>query len=393
MTRRGFRELSDAGNSMRFSHIHNGCSREECLMAQGSRWITPAETEPVHRVWMNFPRAGSVNLAAKWQLSSARRAWTRLADTINKHVPVTLLVDPDDQHTVESYVWSNIETVVIPFHNAALRRTGPTMVISRWPQSKQGRRPRRVLGMVDFTFNGFGRLPGVAYGLDDTLPGTLVDLLKKATGLTERNVSIMVSEGGSWVTDGNGTAIAAEDILTDQQRNPGWSTSTVERELRRDVGIEHIIWLPTGLTRGAAPAGWGGYIDQLVAFHSPGRVLLHNQPDASHPDHAVTNRAREILAEATDAHGNPLEIIDVPAPQTHSDLRGPVNWSYLDYLVLNDVIIAPRFVDPHDDEAHQLLGKLYPDHRIVPFMAQDLFDHGASIRAVTLPQPHVSTRR
>src|SRR5699024_3332526 len=84
-----------------------GYTREECLMAQGSRWITPAEMEPTQRVWMNFPRAGTVNWPAMWQLSSARRAWTRLAETLNQYVPVTLLVDPDDQQTVTSYVSSD----------------------------------------------------------------------------------------------------------------------------------------------------------------------------------------------------------------------------------------------------------------------------------------------
>ncbi len=280
-------------------------------MAHGSRWITPAETEPTQRVWMNFPRAGTQNLPALWKLSSARRAWTRLAETINRHVPVTLLVDPDDQRTV----YSDTESIVIRFNNALLRRTGPSMVASRHPQPNGSRRPRRVLGMVDFTFNGFGGLPGVEYSLDDTLPGTLMDLLDSSTEMTERVFSMMVSEGGSWVTDGNGTAIASESMLTDQRRNPGWPTGTVERELRRNVGIDHFIWLPKGLNSGAAPQGWGGYIDQLVAFRSPGRVILHNQADPSHPDHEVTNQAREILQQATDVHGNPFEIIEVPAPR------------------------------------------------------------------------------
>ncbi|MDN6679817.1 MAG: agmatine deiminase family protein, partial [Yaniella sp.] len=77
-------------------------------MAHGSRWITPAETEPTQRVWMNFPRAGTQNMPALWKLSAGRRAWTRLAETINRHVPVTLLVDPDDQRTVSSLVYSDV---------------------------------------------------------------------------------------------------------------------------------------------------------------------------------------------------------------------------------------------------------------------------------------------
>lgn len=362
-------------------------------MVPGSRWVVPAETEPVQRVWMNFPRAGAANFRATWQLSSARRAWVRLAEGINNHVPVTLLVDPDDQRTVSSYVSKPLDVVVIPFNNASLRRTAATMVVSRQAQAGSGRRPRRVLGMVDFTFNGFGHLPGVEYGLDDILPGTLTELLPGDRGWGQRNLSMMVGEGGSWVTDGAGTAIASESILTDQRRNPGWNTRSVEREMRRNLGLEHIIWIPQGLTRGAAPMGWGGYADQVVAFHSPGRVLLHNQPDPTHPDHAVTQRVRDILSTAKDATGQPFEIIDMPAPQTHSDLNGPVNWTYLDYLIINDVIIMPRFIDPYDAQAYELMQKLYPEHRIIQFTAQALFDHGASIRAITLPQPQVSRRR
>ena len=362
-------------------------------MAPGSRWLKPADTEPIRRVWMNFPRAGAANYGALWQLSSARRAWVRLAETINQFVPVTLLVDPDDKRTVDSYLSAEMHTVVVPFHNGSLRRIGPTLVVSRDTCNTGGQRPPRVLGMIDFAFNGFGRLPGVSYGLDENLPGTLTEVLGRLECVPERQLSVMVSEGGSWVTDGLGTAIASEALLTDQRRNPGWSHLTVERELRREVGLDHIIWIPGGLGHGAGPKGWGGYIDHVVAFHSPGRVLLHNQSDPSHPDHAVTETVREILSAARDANGRPLEIIDVPAPQTHSDLCGPVNWSYLDFLVLNDVILMPRFIDPHDDEARELMANLYPDHRIIPFTAQALFDHGASMRAVTLPEPRVSSQR
>ena len=109
-------------------------------MVLGSRWVVPAETEPVQRVWMSFPRAGAANFRAAWQLSSARRAWVRLAEDIHNHVPVTLLVDPDDQRTVASYVSKPLDVVVIPFNNASLRRTAATMVVSRQAQANSGRR-------------------------------------------------------------------------------------------------------------------------------------------------------------------------------------------------------------------------------------------------------------
>src|SRR5699024_4978075 len=143
----------------------------------GSRWITPAEMEPTQRGWMNFPRAGTVNWPAMWQLSSARRAWTRLAETLNQYVPVTLLVDPDDQHTVTAYDASDIDTVIVAFENAVRRRTGFSVVVSRHPEPEIGRPPGRVLGRRDFTFKALGRLAGEDYGRDGTMPGTVMDLL------------------------------------------------------------------------------------------------------------------------------------------------------------------------------------------------------------------------
>ncbi|WGH87391.1 agmatine deiminase family protein [Auritidibacter ignavus] len=353
-----------------------------------SAWELVPESDPVERVWMAFPPLNSLNATTSWQLSSSRRLWSRVAETIHRTVPVAMLVDPADGETVDTYLLHEIPRLHVPLNNALLGRTGPSFVVSDPPTPRRSGRPgRKRVTMIDWTFNGFGRAPGVEYRLDDIAPGTMAEKLGRSGKNFPRQLSLMVAEGGSWVSDGAGTAIASEQLLTDQRRNPGWNHDTVERELHRLAGINKVMWIPQGLTRGSGRGRTGGHIDHLVNFIEPGTVVLHQQNDPSHPDHRISAETEALLSQQTDASGRRLSIIPISAPQTHSDALGPVNWSYLDFRVLNELLLVPRFIDPADHEAFEILGELFPERALTPIMAQELFDRRASLRAITLPQP------
>lgn len=356
-----------------------------CTLAMTPRWFVPAETAAVESLWMAFPHAGAMNLSSLWQLSAVRRAFARVAEAAAEHTPVLLAVDPTDIQVASTYVDTRIPRLEVPLNNSLIGRTGPTSALSVAPFNPQSRRPRHELRLIDWAFNGFGRRPGVGYGLDDVAVGTLFENLYGNNRHVSRYLSAMVAEGGSWVTDGAATAIASKEVLLDPARNPGWSEASVHRELRRSAGIEKIIWLPQGLTRSTHVQQWGGHIDQLVNFVAPGMVLLHWQEDPTHPDYEVCEAAERLLAEATDAEGKRLAVVRVPAPHTHTDARGPVNWSYLDYRILNDVILVPRFIDPGDEPAYELLGQIFPGRQIVPVLVSELYDQGFTLRSIALP--------
>lgn len=351
------------------------------MSSSAGHWHVPADTAPQERVWIAFPPAQSVNTATSWQLSSARRAWARIAHAINDEAPVALVVDPADEHILHTYVDSSLPYLSIPIDNAQLGRTGPTFGLG--PKAVDGR--SRTLSMIDWTFNGFGRRPGVDYRLDDVANGTMVELMADNQSV-HRSMSIMVNEGGAWVNDGDGTVIASAAVLTDQRRNPGWSRETVERELKRLTDVERVVWLPGGLTRGSAK-GMGGHADQLVSFIEPGAVLLHWQADPTHPDHGISVEAEKLINEARDAKGRRIEVVRVPAPQIHSDAIGPVAWSYVDIRPVNGALIVPRFIDPNDEDAFEILGQVFPERTLHPVISQELYDRGASIKALTLLQP------
>ncbi|MFC7403329.1 agmatine/peptidylarginine deiminase [Citricoccus sp. GCM10030269] len=384
-------------------------------------WHLPADTEPQERLWMSFPRDYARMGTTTWELSGARRAWSRVAHAVMDYQPVTLLVDPADRQIVHTYVDPMIPVVPVAMDNPFLRLTGPTFTTGAVITEGRGRAQhrgvdrgddpwadrgrgngaggaggggaggggagahgagRRQLGMIDWVFNGFGRRPGLEYRLDDVTGGTIAEL----TG-ADRQLSLMVNEGGAFITDGEGTLIASESVLLDPSRNGGWTREHIEAEFTRYTDIRKIIWLPSGLTRDSGPFGVGAQIDQLVAFASPTVVLLHWQENPAHPDHEVSMRTLNVLQNETDARGRPLNVATVTAPLAGQDDRGPLSWSYVNVLPVNGAVVVPSFEDPHDDGAHQLLQAAYPGRKVVPIPAQRLYRRGVGIRQVALPQP------
>ena len=165
-----------------------------------------------------------------------------------------------------------------------------------------------------------------------------------------RVLSDLVNEGGGIHVDGLGTVLLTETVQLDPGRNPGLGRADVEAELARTIGATTCIWLPRGLTRDYDEFGTRGHVDIVATFASPGVVLLHWQGDPAHPDHEVSVELEGLLSAARDARGEPLEVVRVPAPKTLDDDEGPVDWSYINHLVVNDGVVACTYDDPQDAE-------------------------------------------
>ena len=238
------------------------------------------------------------------------------------------------------------------------------------------------LGAVDWVFNGWGAQSWASWEHDARV-GAFVAGLAAAQVID----SPLVNEGGGIHVDGLGTVLLTETVQLDPGRNPGLTRADVEAELARTIGATAYIWLPRGLTRDYDEFGTRGHVDIVATMPSPGVVLLHDQRDPAHPDHAVTRELRELLEDARDARGERLEVIGVPAPRMLSDAEGPVDWSYLNHLVVNDGVIACTFGDEQDDASLGLLAEAYPGRRVVGVDARPLFDRGGGIHCITQQQP------
>ena len=103
----------------------------------------------------------------------------------------------------------------------------------------------------------------------------------------------------------------------------------------------------------------------------------------------MSREAEAVLLAATDAKGDPLRVVRVPAPRTLRDDEGWVDWSYINHLVCNGGVIACTFDDARDDEALTVLREAYPGREVVGVDARPLYDRGGGIHCITQQQPAI----
>lgn len=336
------------------------------------RWRMPAETAPQARVWMGFPPAGASAGSAAGDLDAARRAWADVAHAIADYQAVAMLVDPADTKAVERYVSQAVERVICPLDDAWLRDIGPSFVLDDDGQ----------LGAVNWRFNGWGDRDWAAWRQDDRVAGVVAE----QAGATRIDATL-VNEGGGIAVDGAGTLLLTDTVQRDPRRNPGVSRAAVEAEMARTLGVDHVIWLPRGLTRDADYLGTFGHVDLVAALPTPGQVLIHDQRDPAHPDHAISRAVMDQFAATPTRSGKAFVLHPLPAPTCLRDAHGFVDYSYINHLPINDAVIMGHFDDPMDDEAAAILADCYPGRRIVRVDARPIFACGGGVHCITQQQP------
>lgn len=326
----------------------------------------PAEGDPHERTWLAWPTTGYTLGDDAQSAEAARRTWASVANAVSEFEPVTVIVDPRDQDLARAYLSSSVDFLVASLDDAWVRDSGPTFVIG-----DDGR-----LGAVDWVFNGWGGQEWASWEHD----AALAPIIAEHAG-AELVVSTLTNEGGGIHVDGRGTVLLTATVQLDPGRNPGWSMADVEAELTRTIGTARAIWLPRGLTRDSERFGTRGHIDIVATMPQPGRVLVHAQRDAAHPDHVVSAETVRILGDEG------LEVVALPAPRALRDAEGWVDWSYVNHSLVNGGVIAGTFDDAADDEALDILRAAYPGREVVGVDARELFARGGGIHCITQHQP------
>lgn len=334
----------------------------------------PPEWAPHERTWMAFPPAnqtfgpeGSEGLAA------ARAAWARVAAVVARYEPVRMLVSPGDEAAARAVLPADgVELVTVPLDDAWARDSGLTFV-----HDAAG----AVRG-VDWVFNGWGAQDWAAWEHDQHVGAAMAE----AAG-APRIASELVNEGGGFHVDGAGTVLLTRTVQLDDGRNPGLEAEDVEREVHARLGTRHAVWLPRGLARDYGEFGTRGHVDIVAAPTASGAILLHRQDDPAHPDYAVTRELRAFLEGQRDAAGEPLRIVDVPAPETIVEDGEFVDWSYINHYVANGVVVLCGFGGERDAQAARILAEAYPGREVEVVDARDVFRFGGGIHCITQQQP------
>lgn len=348
----------------------------------------PAEWEPHSQTWMLWPERPD-----NWRLGGkpAQAAFAALARAIARFEPVSIGVSAGQyENACARLDHPNIRVIELGSDDAWVRDSGPTFVVDGLGE---------VRG-VDWTFNAWGGFDGGLYWpwkCDDQVAGKILGIERCARYRTEG----FVLEGGAIHVDGEGTLLTTEECLLNRNRNPQLSRHEIEAVLAEHLSVDKVIWLPQGLYNDETD----GHVDNFCCFVRPGEVLLAWTDDPQDPNYPRCQAALRVLEQSRDARGNALTVHKMPIPGplyaseeecagvdtiAGSQPRDPsqrLAGSYVNFLIVNGGIIAPRFDDPRDAEAERILRQLFPEREVAMLPGREILLGGGNIHCVTQQQP------
>jgi agmatine deiminase len=202
------------------------------------------------------------------------------------------------------------------------------------------------------------------------------------------NGRAVVLEGGSIDVNGRGTLLTSEECLlsTTQQRNPGLGKSDYERLFAEHLGIRKTIWLH----RGIAGDDTHGHIDDLARFINPTTVVTVVEDERGDVNYEPLRENLELLQNATDQMGKPLDVVKLPMPQPVHFNGQRLPASYANFYIANSLVLVPTFNDEHDRQALNTLAAVFPDRQVIGIYCGDLVWGLGTIHCMTMQQPSVA---
>ncbi|MBZ8119167.1 agmatine deiminase family protein [Roseovarius sp. LXJ103] len=330
-------------------------------------FVMPAETAQHTCCWMAWVHDDHYENWGKRDFGAVERGFVAIAAAIAEFEPVRVIADPSVAARARALLPANVEVVTLPQDDLWFRDTGPLFV-----QDPGG---RTMASNLHFTNWG------------EKYPGSHADRAVGAALAGHLDLPLfqspLVGEGGGLISDGRGTVITTETFLLNPNRNPGMTRAEVERELFHAIGARKVIWLPGDEDEWITD----GHIDGVLTYVGPGHVLFEDNPDPSHPHHAVVKENLRAMRGQTDADGREIEITLLDEAYTYVDDSNWTATSYVNCYIANGGVVLPRFGTKTDAPAVETFAKAFPDRKIVQVDIADICWNGGGIHCMTQQQP------
>jgi agmatine deiminase len=192
-----------------------------------------------------------------------------------------------------------------------------------------------------------------------------------------------VLEGGALDVDGDGTTLTTRSCLLDGVRNPSLDAQALERRLRWALGIEHVVWLASGLINDHTD----GHVDTLARFVAPG-VVACMEPARGDPNGDALDSIIRDLQQARTARGERIEVVTVPSPGAVLDAAGKLlPASYMNFYIANTTVVVPTYGVANDDRAVDAIQRMFPGRRAIGVPGKAVVVGGGAFHCCTQQQP------
>ncbi|WP_405982231.1 agmatine deiminase family protein [Streptomyces sp. NBC_00158] len=369
VTRRGFGAAALAAAAYPVFGGPAPAFAEDAQAKGAERYHAPAEWEPHSACVMAWPWDRNVGWGGL--LTDVQGEIAGIAQAVARFETVVMVAEPGQAAQARARCGSSVTVIEHPVNDCWARDTGPVLTVNEGRTRSAG---------LDFGFNGWGgKYP---YDKDDFLPVGVCTYL----GVPRQPVD-MVLEGGSVITDGQGTLITTEECLLNPNRNPGMTRAQIEAALLASYGAVKVVWLPYGL---AGDDITNGHVDLVAAYLGPARLLLHTQPDPADPNHDRMAANKAVLDAATDACGRPFQIVEMHhQPKFRHNGLMVRTFSYTNFYETGGNVVVPTAGEPADARALAQFAVLFPGRQVVGAPARNLAWGGGGVHCVTQHVPRV----
>lgn len=333
----------------------------------------PAEWEIDNAVLLTWPHRFS-----DWEyvLDEVEECYIDMIDAITRYTKVRLLVHPAIAAEVikclnvrlEELI-DNVEVVPLVTNDTWTRDYGPITTIDRGEYL-----------LNDFKFNGWGLK--FAANHDNLVTSALYGA---SAGYVNRLNFVL--EGGSIESDGRGALMTTTRCLMSPNRNGQMSQGEIECYLKRNLGVEKVLWIDHGALAGDDT---DSHVDTLARFAPDGVILYVACDDPADSHYDSLRKMRSDLESFTDVDGRPYKLMPLPWPDAIYDVdngeRLPA--TYANFLATSRAVFVPTYGQPDNDaKAIEVIQSAFPSHRIVGVDCRILIRQHGSLHCATMQLP------
>lgn len=238
--------------------------------------------------------------------------------------------------------------------------------------------------VYDFTFNGWGLK--FASNFDNQITRGLFKNKVFGSDVEIINKKDFALEGGALESDGKGTLLTTSECLLSPNRNSFLSKDEIEDYLKRDFGLDRILWLDYGYLAGDDT---DSHIDTLARYCDEHTIVYVKCEDKNDEHFVALSKMQEQLQAFTDYQGKPYKLIPLPmAKAVYDENNERLPATYANFLIMNEVVLLPFYNDKvKDEEARIQLQKAFPSREIVGVDCSALIRQHGSLHCVTMQYP------
>ena len=348
----------------------------------------PGEYEPHEAIWMAWPERPD-----NWRNGGklAQQSFIEVAIAISQTTPVYMAVNETQYRNARQRLPSNISVIEMSANDCWMRDIGPTYIVN----------DKGVRRGVDWHFNAWGGLVNGLYfpwDKDDEVARKICDFHDDDS----YRVPIIL-EGGSIISDGDGTLYTTEECILHPGRNPNLCKDEIEIFFKDYLGIDKVIWVPQGVYNDET----NGHIDNTLVIVKPGEVLLNFCDDVDDPQYQRSIDAFNYLNAQEDAKGRPIIVHKLPMPGPmyltekevsgidtgegmHREIGTRLAGSYANLLITNKQIVMPLLDEKYDGFVIEKLSKIFSGYKISPIPTREILLGGGNIHCITQQIPAIN---